>query len=878
MDLSNTSFIVSTAQGNIVVNPQSTLSYKDVTFVGNGFYDWGHILAQNLAFIADEIANLKDGGVQQATFDANQFIAQFQASQTQALTDHTNNLLLAIDNKIATKFAVVNSDLTTSLATINTHFTTLENAYIAADTALNLSIRNDLNLVIDTKVNLVQSNLEAHNIAYGIFHDDLVLWRSTVSPLIDSFSSSFELFKTNTNDSILAINTNISENYNDLDNKITVINNNVAGNNATVLANANLYTDGKASVLTAMITAVESNANNTLLDHESRLGIAEDAIVVINNELPTLASSTELEAGVVQAKTYADTKVNALTAPTGVITVLQNAVNQLNVNFDSSVHAVVDPLIDDITGVGGSLTVLNSTVTNYMNTTNGVISTNNNDMLSRFGNLDGRVQTIENTYPINANNYTDSKIILVNDDISSLTGRVTLTETDIDTINTTLSTLSTTSSTAEAGVSDLTPRVAALETSRATTTAMVAADTATLTSAKTYTDGKVTLLTTGYTTADTATLTSAKTYTDGKVAILTSSKANQTQVDAIDTLVGIIDSWKLSMIDTVVPDMAANISALQTANTNLNTDLSNLVDSKTASIASYLDSSITYIKENYVTFDSIYPIMKKVIGYVINNQITAAESDDLFNNIISMYKDSLTEAQSTLINTNIFVTATNYNIRLVLNKQQFQNGITSIQFYDGTTSKTINSFVSNTDASIITNFQNTSLLLANGGDVLNYAVQFDSTLNLANIVANISYLNEFGFSSNIQYKINDLINQTNTIPYIFSLRDLKVESTHLILYVNSFILSSDVLVISEILGDGDIIDPGLYTVSGTTSFDGYSSKLIRIDLGSKDLYLNGPLETGGTNLVNVNFTKNGIPFTNTFDIQSSLNYSVGGTN
>ncbi len=871
MDLSNSSFIVSTAQGNLVVNPQSTIQYKNITLSGNGYYDWGRIIAQDLAYVADQLANLADGGVQQATFDANQFIAQFQAAQTQALTDHTTNLLLAIDNKIATKFAVVNSDLTNSLEAVNTHFTTMETNYVAADTDMNLSIRNDLNAIINTKIGIVQGNIDSLTTEYTAFHDDTQLWRSTVQPLITSFSSNFDVFKSDTQSRLGIMDTTISDNYDNLNNKIITITSNVAGNNAAVLANAELYTDGKVSDLTATISGNHATETNLITGLDNRITITESEIGSIQSQLPSFITNSNTI--LADSKTYTNSEIAKISGTNGTLTNLITTVSTLDTGITGRIHNIVDgPLGTLTTNVAGANTALQA----YINSNDSIVSANNNDMLTKNNDITGRVSIIESTYPALWEADATTKANVVDGKVTALGSRVTVTETEIDALSLTVSNLNNTVTTTGGDVSSLTPRVTALENTRATTTAMTTADAATLASAKSYTDGKVTTLNTSITNGDTSTLTSAKSYTDGKINAITLTIPDKTSTDAAVNSIGYLTGQITNINTNSIPGLSNTIGLLTTSTTKMGVDIRTEYNSKIDSLSYSLSNGLNFIKENFVTYDTIYPILKTILGFIINNQITQSELNELIDNIMAQYKNESSEMSQSNINGAVFMTATKYNIRLILNKETYRNGIVSIYFADGSVSKSVTSFESNTSSNVLPDFANTNFLMSTSGDVLNNSIQFDAGLNIDNLVVNIIYQNELGFNVSEKYNINTLYQSS---PFTF--KDLyKNNSTgKLELYLELFGPTTDIVSPTKILADGVELNITNYNISGPISYDGYYSKTIKVVLSNSVFYdLNSPLSEK-IELITIPYTSiTSGNQTAKFNIPELLKYSIGGTN
>lgn len=865
MDLSNSSFIVETAQGNVVVNPSSTRTYKNITLVGNGYYDWGRIIAQDLAYVADQLANLSDGGVQQATFDANQFIAQFQASQTQALADHTTNLLNAIDNKIAAKFAVVNSDLTTSLASINAHFNTIEANYKDADTALNLAIRNDLTLAITNKVNVIQGLLDTLNTDFSAFRDDTQLWRSTVQPLISSFSSNFSVFQSNTEADLTGIHSTIIANYDNLNDKINTINNNVVGNNAAVLADAALYTDSKITTLSATVEANRVSSLNTESNLDARVTTTEGEISVLQSLVPSFITTSNTI--LADSKAYTNTEIAKISGPTGTLTNLTNTVNTLDTTFSDRVHSLIDPKTTSLTDDLNALSLLTN---NYITSNNAVVSANNDDMLSKNNDVTSRLSIIENTYPGLWEQYATTKSGAVQTFADGLNTRLTTAEGEIDNLQLTVSSLSNTASGNSSDLSALIPRVTALENTRATTTDVAAADAATLASAKAYTDDKVTTINSSISTGNSNTLTSAKAYTDDKINTLALTIPDKTSTDAALSNINILSSQVNNINNVSIPGLTQELNDLTLNTTKLGTDLRTEYNSKVDSLNSSLISGLNFIKENFVTYDTIYPILKTILGYIINNQITESELDELIDNIMLQYKDSTNEMINSNISGAIFMTASNYNIRLILNKETFP-GIVQINLTDGSVSKTLTNFESNNGSHVVPLYSGTSYILTDVAGVVNNSVQFGAGLNIDALVATITYTNEFGFNVSEKFNINLLYRDPS-----FTFRDLYVNTTSgkLELYLELSGPSSNIITPTAISADGVAIDNTQFTIDQEIVFDNYYSKKIKIILSDANLY-NSENTSGRINLISISYDSG---LSANFNIPDLLKYSVGGVN
>ena len=79
MALSNNSYIVYTATGEVIVLVNESVSYLNVSLVGYDNINYHSLISQSLANLADDIKALQDGGLAQATYDLDQLIADAKA-------------------------------------------------------------------------------------------------------------------------------------------------------------------------------------------------------------------------------------------------------------------------------------------------------------------------------------------------------------------------------------------------------------------------------------------------------------------------------------------------------------------------------------------------------------------------------------------------------------------------------------------------------------------------------------------------------------------------------------------------------------------------------------------------------------------------------
>jgi hypothetical protein len=401
---------------------------------------------------------------------------------------------------------------------------------------------------------------------------------------------------------------------------------------------------------------------------------------------------------------------------------------------------------------------------------------------------------------------------------------------------------------------------------------MVSADTTTLNSAKTYTDDKVTLLNSSISTGDTTTLNSAKTYTDNKDSALAATIPNKANTDAAVSLVNILSSKVDNINNISIPGLTQELDDLSLSTTKLGTDIKTEYNSKLDSINASITSGFNFIKENFVTYDTIYPILKKILGYMINNQITESDLDELIDNIMLQYKDTTNEMRNSNITGAIFMTASNYNIRIILNKETFQGGIVQIYLSDGSVTKTLTSFESNNGLNVIPLYSNTSYILTDVAGVVNNSIQFGAGLNIDNLIATVTYINEFGFNVVEKIKINSFYNNS---PFTFRDLYLNTSTNKLELYLELSGLSSSIITPTSILADDVVLDATQYTIDSEIVFDNYYSKKIKIILSDGNLYNNNINVSGRINLISILY---GGGLNATFNISDLLKYSVGGIN
>jgi hypothetical protein len=867
MDISNNSFIITSAtNGNIVVNPSQSQAYENITLFGNGYYDWGRILNQDLVYIYDQIASLKDGGIQQATFDANQFLAQFQTSQTEALANQTAALLIAIDNKVNSKFADVTGVITTNITDLTNQLSTYSQAYKDADTALQTTITAAYQTAVQNAADAANAALNNLISEYNTFTSDTNNWRASVSPQIAAFSSGFDLFKTQTATNFTSTNDTVSANYQTLLGKISTINATLASFGTGTVTTANQYTDAQIASITDLVNHNLNNITGTLNTQSGEISILQTEVSDFANLIPTFVTTDNNILS--SANTYTDMAMADLNAPTGAVGKLQIVVDNLSNNFDTKVHTVVDPLFSAITGTNGSLTLLNADYNAYKASNASDIQTKYDSVNTAVAAVANRVTTIETTYDNSWKAYTDAAIIAVNGNISTLTNNVTTNTNDIANLKTTLDSLNGGATTQQLNITDLTNRVTNLENE--INPMITSAKVDTLAAAKSYTDSQVTIIDGLISNGDKATLSSANSYTNTALQSIATTYATTASLDNLGNSIN---------------GLQAGLTTLTTNLNNSNGRIDNLIsDVNTLRISSaqYVDDRVVQLNDrftalfsnahaNYVGYDTIFPILKTVLGLVINNQILPTELNDLFDNIIATYKNTLPEQIANNLQAVVYINNGNFNIRFAFDRNHYQTGLNSLQVTDGSTTVTLTSFVPNT--SIVTGIAGLSYMLDQAsGSVINESMVFGSSIG-SSLTATLNY-NTLASSSNIatldvlgmclnQVLFLDLYNDGTSVYGLYSI----LSKTQDPLIINNIKIGGKNLVLSS---DYTVIDAdlGIYhnsiikvTLCPSTQLSRYSGD-----------YLQFPVDV-------ITFQLNNTALNIVTDVQISSNYQyIIGTN
>jgi hypothetical protein len=640
MDINNNSFIITSAtNGNVVVNPQQSQAYENITIFGNGYYDWGRVLNQDLVYIYDQIAGLKDGGIQQATFDANQFLAQFQTSQTEALANQTTALLIAIDNKVNSKFVDVTGVINTNITDLTNQLSTYSQAYKDADTALQTTITTAYQTAIQNATDTTNTALNNLISEYNTFASDTNNWRASVSPQIATFSSSFDLFKTQTATNFTSTNDTVSSNYQTLLGKISTINATLASFGTGTIATANQYTDTQIALITDLVNNDLNNVNGTLNIQGGEISTLQTEVSDFTNLIPTFVTTNNNILS--SANAYTDTAIVNLNASTGAVGKLQITVDGLSNNFDTKVHTVVDPLFSAITGTSGSLTLLSADYTAYKASNASDIQTKYDSVNAAVAAVANRVTNIETTYANSWKAYTDAAIIVVNGNISTLANTVTINTTDIANLKTTLDSLNGGTATQQLNITDLTNRVTTIENEISPMIASAGVDT--LAAAKSYTDSQVTIIDSLISNGDTATLSSANSYTDTALQSIATTYVTTASVDSLGNSINGLQAGLTTLTTNLDTSNVRIDNLISTVNTLSISSTAQYVDDRVAQLNDLYTTKFSVAQANYVGYDTIFPILKTVLGLIVNNQILPTELNDLFDNIIATYKDTLPE-------------------------------------------------------------------------------------------------------------------------------------------------------------------------------------------------------------------------------------------
>lgn len=857
MELTNSSYIVTTEQGNIVVNPNSTTEYKNLTLTGSGYYDWGKVLAQNLAYLADKVYDLLDSGVEQATFDATQFIQQFQDAQTTALNAHTENLLIAIDNKVTTKLTELGNVLSGDFSSIISRLDDLDTAYVVADVALKTELSNTLNNTITTKINEVNTNLNTlfgNTGSFTIWQAGIDAWKASVEPKITNFSSSFDTFKTLTQNNFNTVNTSITNNYNELKGLIDTINNTPVSYDG-ILNEAKTYTDTK---IIEKVNAYDLR----LEDIETDISTNTTNITSVINKLDTntygfLTPTNQTILG--DSKTYTNTEISKITGSTGSLTTLINNVSALKTTVDALPSRI--NIIDNNTT--GTVAILNNKVDTYITNNETDLSNINTDISTKYLELKGKINTIESDYEAMWQAYTSTAIDTVEETIGGLDTRITTNANDITTINNTLSSLTGSSSNAVTDVSDLKTRVTTLENNSVTKSYADTGDTNTLTAAKTYTDTEIGKI--DFATGDTNALNAAKTYTDTELGKL--DTISQGELDLVATDVNNLTTTVEKIKTETIVDIYSQLDILNNAANNS----TNLINGKILSVYQLLNNNNNYMLENMISYDLIFPILKKLFGYVIENKITKTESDTLFDNIMNSYKDEAGEIEASNIKICYYIKDGLVNLQIILSKKTYKSLI-NLNYIDALGIYNVTSFVGNLNTNIITETINTNYLLSGSG-VNNYALQL-SDFDINYFELNISYLNELNITTNSKLTYNFLEKAE-----IFNFRDLVNENNSLVIYLEIFSTIDKNYTITSILGDStELTLNENYFIGPINTLNDYYSYTVKIILGeissyyiymSTTSYKSIELKYSLNNDLNIQ--------TNQFYIVDYLDYGIGAT-
>jgi hypothetical protein len=866
MDLSNSSFIISTLSGNKVVDPQSLLEYKNINLFGNGYYEWGKVLNQNIANLADKVANLEDGGVQQATFDANQFIAQFQNAQTTALNEHTTNLLQAIDIKFDQEILEFNSGFSDNLNDLETKVTQLESAYITADTTLESKIKNDLNLVIDANKIEVESVVNNNKLIFDTFKNDIILWKLSIDPKVSVFSDNFNLFKEETAASFLNLENTTTTKINEIVANLEVVSNNVLNVNDYVLELSKQYVDAEIDKVELTILDYKNTHDENIVTIFSDLDGLVTTVDAISNKLPTFITTTNTI--LADAKSYTDTQISNLTGTTGSLTTLTTNFN----NFKTSTENNITTLTTGQSTLTTNLGTLNTNFNDFKTSTETSITTLNNTVNTNNNNIVARLDIIETTYEPNWKSYTDTAIETLENNLSVLSTSngdstlaielinedITNIETEISTIKSNITTNTNDITTINSTLSDL-GSISELKSSITTTE----------TNAKAYTDTRETSIVSAYQNADTNNLTLAKNYTDNAISVLESTIPGS---DDIDFLKG-ENNLRINEINAI------NITSAQIiqTQTEIELQLSNTgssLDNKINNLSNSIVQNFEYSKENFVAFDTIFPILKKVFGYVLENRITKTDSDQLFDNIMLMFKDESIEQGYSNILVSLYIDTNNYIINIYYLKEQY-------------TSITQGNFIDTNNNISFTSLSNIGIFDSKPNNLWFKQITIPKEFNLNTGKLTTLYKNEFSFEYQIDLQLSNIIilNELKNNISFYKAKFLTDPSIFtfsiLINYNTSFVLEKIIYINNgeEVLANSSSLT--LSTERINTSTTNGTIKQKTLDIVLPDMAVDDVTQLIPESFVNSDYnnirivgTMNGAPFETNINISDYLIFLI----
>lgn len=751
MEITNNSFIITTIEGNKVVEIQSTTPYKDIKFIGNGFYDWGKEFNQNFAIIIDKISSLESGGIEQAVFDANQFIEQFQDSQAVVLEEHRQNLLNSIDIAINNKFNNYQDSTNNKISEIEIQLSGLATNNTEQLEILKTELLEHISFGDNDIYTQLNDKIETYLGSTGsitVFKNEIEQWKENITPKIENFTTSFEIFKDNTN-----------IRFSNTDNQITELSNNLS-------LEIEKQTTNFDTQLTLLQNSIETETNNKVSNLENLFNTTVNELTASNNnllneitelietettELKNYSENTYVKNSntiLADSKSYTDQKIDEKFNTDSEYNSIKNQIIDLSNNFDSKVYNYINPRLSELDAPNtGRVSIIESNLSIFNNNINGSLTDLSNNLIITKTDLQAKIDNIYSLHPITWEEYTDNKFNTLNNELINHNNRLNNTDDKLFTHDTTLLDINGNINNIVLDITSLKDRTYVLENKDTVSSVQLQNSVDIL--EQNITDQ----MTNGYYDKGTIDIKLNNivgeyiSYTDNSVQGIYTSLLNDlnTQLENIEN-------------NTIIP-MQNSISELQVQQAELNNKIDTNIEDLTSkyidpitSKLNILNMDISFIKENFVTFDTIYPIIGKLLGFVNDNKITTEEIYQIIDGIILKYKDESNEIEKS----NIYV---HYSFdgglkikQVSLNKDTFKI-VNSIIITDGNNSITINNFKSND------NINNTELV--NGNLTINEYLYKNyilvdtnidiSSWNIENLKYLINYENELDYSVKLNY-------------------------------------------------------------------------------------------------------------------------------
>lgn len=777
MELSNNSFIVSTEQGNLVVNPKSIVEYKNITLIGDGYYDWGKTLAQDLAYIADEIASLKDGGAAQANFDATQFIAQFQSSQTTALNAHTENLLNLLDVKIQNKFTIIDQTIADYQDMIDLALE--ENTAALEENISNTTVqmKNEINAAFEAKTLEIDVTINTINQTIDLITKDILEWKADITPKLTSIIERFQQFKSITDTAIEEINKVIFDNYDDLNTRLIAVTNTADNIIPNVLEASTNYIDTRLQELLDNNTELNDLILSSMDTITPLVTNLETEVDLINTNLQDVVriDNTILA----DAKSYTDAEIIKISGPSGSLTELQqDVVNNkttqeiLNNDYDTRIKEFESETGLVKTTASDLATFKQTTITNFTST-NKAINDLNIDINNRVSPLEDSIITFGTTVETLNNSVTTLQSNLGNIELKNDEQDVRL-----DSIEESLSTFTGDfSATTNDTLSSLDVRVNALEDEILPVGTIDSKITQGVTEAKDFAETKInekyeqTLLDNEITAAE------AKTYTDTELALLKAIIPSPSSIDEINASVVGLNIFKDTYLNVDYPTITETLSGLDQTDKNLLDLINNsntLVDEKNNNLYSIIINKFNLIQNSMITYDTIFPLLNKILGYIIENKITKDELNNLFAELTNIYSNEALEQYFNGLFFNIFIIDGKLKLRLVYDKQKYF-GIQNVLIMSSSGNKNYNNFISLSNGGVLLESSGKNFIIDPSSDstIVNANLEITNPADIWETVIRTTYINEIGLSSFTNFDFNTALNISTKF---FRLTDLYFEN------------------------------------------------------------------------------------------------------